>query len=442
VSDKPNAAQKLRIEQFLDGQFCLIVEPSSSFASSIQACLRTLGIPPTRILMARRMEDARRMIESHKPRMLITEYQIGAHFGLELVDFQDKVYKGPFKVVFIATKNSSDSAVAEAAEEQVDAFLLKPFSADDFNAKLNEVLERKTNPSPYMTAIEAAKKMLDAKQFPQAAQKFIEAKPHTPKPSLACYYAGHSFLLAGDRIKALKEFQEGLQHQALHYKCLVGAFDVLIAEKRYDEAFGYVKTIKDHYPLTPKRLSQIFVVCIMSQNFADVKQYYEKYQELETRSPELTKVVSMALFAAGKHYLEAKNVPEAVSVFDVASLSVGRNFQFMDKIISEMIKYQANKEAAQFLAKISVNDRGTTDYNRLAFKVDAVTLGKEQVVEKGRQLILTGGGSPEIYELVVRLMAEAGKITLAEGVISRALTDFPDMRAALYKILETASVSK
>ncbi len=328
--------------------------------------------------------------------------------------------------------------MAESAEEQVDAFLLKPFSAEDFSVKLNEVLDRKINPSPYMVACEEGKKLLEYKQFDKAAAKFISAKPLVDKPSFACYFAGQSFLQAGDRVRALVEFQEGLGHQPLHYKCLIGAFDVLITEKRYNEAFDFVKLLKDNYPLTPRRLSQIFIVSVLSHHFDDVKTYYGKYLELEQRTPEMTKVVSMALYTAGKHYLEKQDKAEAVAVFELGATSVGRNFQFMEKVVDEMIKASAFTEAQAFAAKVSMSDRGTPAHNRLAFKVDAVTLDKNQVVERGRKLIMTGEGTPEIYELVVRIMAETGKTTLAESVIARAVADHPEMRASLYKILESS----
>ncbi|MGE0527646.1 MAG: hypothetical protein AB7G93_09205 [Bdellovibrionales bacterium] len=430
---------KASIETFLGNQFCLIVEPSAAFSSNIQACLKSVGVAPTRILIARRYEDARRMIEAHKPCLLVTEYEVEKHFGLSLVELQEQVFKGPVRASMIVTRNSSDSVVAEAAEEQVDAFLLKPFSVETFREKLLQVLERKANPSPYATRISEGKKLFEGKEFRKAAEIFASAKSLSDKPSLACYYTGSALLQQGDRAGALKEFQEGRKHQPLHYKCLTSEFDILVGEKRYAEAYALVPTIKDNYPLTPRRLSQIFICAVFTYKFSDLAVYFDLFCRLEHRPSDLVKVVSMALFTAGKYFVEKNAMDEAMQMFDRGATVAGRSLAFLQKVVDELLKAKAYKEAQIVLGKALQSDRGTPEYNRLGFRVDMFVLRKDQLIEKGRKLIMTGEGNPEIYEIVVKLMAEEGKVTLAEAVINRAIADFPNMRAALYTILENSA---
>ena len=126
------------------------------------------------------------------------------------------------------TKASSDSAVAEAAEEQLDAYIVKPFSAFDLEKRLMEVIKRKMQPSTYIQKIREGKDLVKNKQFVEARPVFSDAKKLSSKPTLACFYLGDCFLELKDFTNARKEFSEGRSHNELHYKCLTGEFDCLM----------------------------------------------------------------------------------------------------------------------------------------------------------------------------------------------------------------------
>lgn len=425
-----------QLTQFLGQEKCLIVEPSPAFASSMQACLQRMGVPAGSVQIARKFEDAKRMIAELKPRILVTEYEVDRQFGLALIELHEKLWEENQRISMVVTRNSSDAVVAEAAEEQVDAFILKPFSPETFDQKLLVALERKMNPTPYIQKINEGKVKRAGKELDGAIDLFLSAKPMNEKPTLACFYAGDTYRMKGDHQRALQEFREGRKHQPLHYKCIVAEFEGLLEEKRYKEAFELVAPLKANYPLTPKRLAQIFMTTIFTLRFEDIGDYYELYQRLDQRSAELIKVASMALFTAGRFYLQNKNLPKALELFDKSILTASRNLQHLDRVISELIRAGATREAQEFLSKAQGSDIGSPEYNRLSFKVDQFVLGKDQLIERGRKLVMSGEGSPEIYEIVVRLMAANGKTTLAEAVIARALQTHPDMRAKLYQILE------
>lgn len=424
------------IVQFLQGQSCLIVEPSQAFSSSIQACLSRMGVPADSIVVARRMEDARVMIRERKPKLLITEYQIGAAFGLELVEAQEKLYDESARISMVVTKDMSDSVIAEAAEEQVDAFIIKPFSPDVFAKKLLAVLERKLNPSLYSQQIKRGKDHLLAKRYNEAIKEFVGAKALFPQPTLACFYAGEAYRQMGNPAQALVEYREGRKFQSLHYKCLVAEFDVLVSQTRYKEAYELIEPIKKNYPLSPKRLSQIFVTAVFALHFDEVGEYHELLLKLEQRPPELVKVASMALFTSGRHYLEKREIAKALPFFDKSLMVANRALAFLDRVVSELIRVGAKTEAQDFFAKALPSDIGSSEYNRLSLKVDQLVLSKDQLIEKARKLVMAGEGNEEIFTMVVRWMAEEGKVTLAETVIQRAIDQNPDLRAPLYKILE------
>lgn len=427
------------IIEFLKNQNCLIVEPSSTFSSSIQASLQTLGVKAEQILIARKFEDARRMIRDYKPKVLVTEYEMNGGLGLALIEEQEKHFQESDRLSIIVTKNSSDSAIAEAAEEQVDAYVLKPFSADSFRERMMEVFAQKVNPSEYVQRIREGKRHFDLKDFARAADEFLGAKPFDEKPTLACFYAGQSFLAMGDMSRALAEYQEGRRHQPLHYKCLTGEFEGLMSEKKYAEAYDLSIVIRQNFPVTSARLGQFFIAAVFTHHFDDLPGYYELFQKLEHRTPWLIELTSLAFLTAGKFSLSRKDLSRACEYFDTGILVSARAVKFVGMVVDELIQANAVDQAAQFLSKVSPDAVGGPEHTQLSFKIDRFALPLEQLVERGRKIVTAGLGTPELYEQIVAIMAEAGKTALAETVINRAVAEHPEMRDGLYKLLEDRS---
>lgn len=429
-----------QIRSFIDTGHCLIVEPSQSFSSSLQASLSEMGIPASQISIARKFHDARRLVKELKPKLLVTEYDLPPEgLGLGLIELQEELVDERHRISIIVTKNSSDSAVAEAAEGSVDAFILKPFSTDSFRQKLIEIFQRKMNPSPYQKKLKEGQEKSLERAFEQALQAFGDAKGLDEKPTLACFYSGSVYQQLGQVEKAVAEFQLGLKYQPLHYKCLIGEFEAFIGAKDYPRAYGLVSIIRENYPVTSKRLEQILKAAVFTYNFADLESCYELYTRLETRSPELMKLMSLALFTGGKFYLQKKEITQAMVLFDLAMTVQGREIQFMEKVFDELMKNALLQEADLVLSKVPPSEVGGKVHAQMRFRLDQRILPSDKLLERGRKMINDGYGSPEIYELVVSMMAKADKRTLAESMISHAVRDFPEMRAKLYALLETKS---
>lgn len=136
---------------------CLIVEPSLPFALVLQACMEQQGIPRNHITICRRYEDAKKHIEKTPPAILVTEYDLSVGMGLTLIEMQEEMFPENKRVSIVVTGNSADSAIAEAAEGAVDAYILKPFSPELFRKKVAEVLDKKNNPSKYMQWVQSGR---------------------------------------------------------------------------------------------------------------------------------------------------------------------------------------------------------------------------------------------------------------------------------------------
>lgn len=425
------------VSQFLADHSALIVEPSSAFINIIQLNLVQLGMKPEKIFCARTIPDAQIILSEFKPQIIITEYKIGDYFGLSLFEKMKQLSGQEDRISIIVTKDSSDNAVAEAAEAQLDAFIVKPFSASDFKRKFVQILNRKRSPSEYALKIKDGKSALIENDLDKALKLFKQAKFLNSKPVLACYYLGSCHLGLKDYDMARVYFSEARALNPLHYKCLVSEFESYMEENKYDQAYELVELILHHYPVTSARLGKFFIAAFYSSNFSELAKLYELFVSLDYRPPLLVKLVSLALMAAGKFFVRKKDMKQALIYFEKTCTSCARDITYIEKITDELLHCGEALEASKFLKYVKSEDHGSAVYAQLNFKVRYHTLDKPSVLELGRKVIFENKSSPEVLKLVVELAIKMNKFILAEELIAKGSEMHPQMRRDLYDLLET-----
>jgi len=435
-------AEHAELLKFLDNSPCLIVDASHASSWTLQTVLLEMGVPSDRVTILRKFEEAKTFIANKKPKLLIADHHLDKNVGLALVEQLEKILESHQRICMVVAHSPTEAAVAEAAEGHVDGYFVKPFSSEAFRSRLGGIVLRKLNPSPYSVKLEEGRKFLSAEQLPGAVKEFMAAKPLDPKPTLACFFAGHTYQKMGDINRALDEFKQGRGFQNIHYKCLVGEFELHIAQKRYKDAYELVELLKANYPLSPKRLGQMFMAAVFNMRFEDVATFFDLFQQLDQRSDELTKIASSALFAAGKHFIEKKEVKKAIEIFQKGFIVSSLDMHYLEKVVGELLKNKSSNEAAEFLMKAPQRAKGTLQFNVLSLRVDFTTQKREEAVERARKTLLENKLPPDIIEQMVKFMAESDKATLAEGVITRAAHYYPEIRAKLYKILEETKPKK
>jgi CheY-like chemotaxis protein len=428
----------LNIAQYLAETRCLVVEPSAPFLQNITACLVSLGAQKANIQYAMRIEDALPQVDQFRPKLVILEYQIGERFGLEIVEKVDRLVGEQNRVVIFATRNGSDSAVAEAAEEQIDAYILKPFSMGDFKVKLEETILKKMQPSNYLQKIRAGKNAIDKGDLDQALKEFADAKTLNSKPSLAFYYSGSIFEMKKQPDLAVMDYKKGLRITPLHYKCLMGEFDALYNEKKFQEAQSLVDDIRKNYPVSPQRFGKILVTAVYSKSLGDLPSLYKIFQAYSNRPPELVKMTIATLKLAARVMLKDGQLEKAVEYFDMGCMASHLSWDYMNDAIRELLKAGAIVGADEIYKKTPRQYHTREDYQILGFYIRTKMGGAHQeLFESGRKLMATlSKGEPEFYKILIELSMLAGKRLMAEDIINRAVTEFPDLRQELYAIIE------
>lgn len=426
-----------QIIQYLSNKTVLILDSSRSFATAISRVLCDLGCQPSQIYKETKFKKAvHTNLANDKPEIVVSEYEVEDGFGLELASMQANYVKNPNDRMFImVTANSNDSAVAEAADEEIDAYVLKPFTIEQLQKILVTTIKNKLFPSKYQLALQEGKRHLEEKNYSKAQEVFLEAKGIEKKPALACYYFGFSSEKQNHEDLALESYREGQGYNPIHYKCLQGELDILLKRKSNKEAYEVVKTLNQYFPISPKRLGNLFVLAIYTNNYRDLEKYYENFVKLDRREESLVKVVVAGMLAGGKLVLREGNVESAIIFFKKGATAAQRAPGYLRKVIEAFVKNGFFQEAEIFLAMFDPNDMNGGDYAEADFLIAQSILPSEQLIEKCKSMIFSDLATPDVYRIAVGLLVEMERTTAAEDIIYKSMTQYPFLKKELYSLL-------
>ena len=427
------------LQKYVAAKKVLIAEPSVPFSTVIQQTMVAMGCQMENIFKEADLRRALHLVERERPEIIISEYNLGTQFGLELAEKQSHIHPDHKERIFIlVTRNASDSAIAEAAEEEVDGYILKPFNLNQLQETFLEVMHKKMNPSEYVVKIHEGRDLLNGKDLKNAFSTFTQARKMDPKPSLACYYQGFTKKLDQDPEAALKYFREGKAFNPLHYKCLQAEFDILFEQKKEQEAYEVIKVINGSYPVSPNTLAKMFLLAIYTYNYKDIEKYYEIFTQLDRRSEDLIKIVSAALYSAGRFCLKENDVSQACEFFRKGVTVAQRDRAYLFKVITTLLKLDQHEEVEKFITLFEPDDRDSMEYRQIEFELMKSQAETPKIVEKGRQLIAEGQASEDVFRTVVKALIEMNKPLMAEEVIFKAGKEFPEMKNELYQIIKSA----
>jgi CheY-like chemotaxis protein len=423
-------AEILRVlKEYLSNNSVLIVDSVSSARVNLAATLAKLGAMRQKMSLVGSMDEARREILKLKPKVVFTDFMIGAESGLDLLQDQKASYTPEElkETTFVlVTGNASQSTVARAAEEDVDTFVIKPYTLDTLKIALANAIRLKFSPSKYMQLIEAGKEELFKSNYDRAIAIFEEAMGEHDQPTLACFYYGQAEFMKTALDDAQKKYTQGLSFNKIHYKCMVGMYDLLMSQKKYHEAYDIIKRLSQYFPANPKRLASVLRLAIITEHFEDMEGYYRIYLKITDRTDELTKYMCSALLVTGKYYLRKKIRSRALELFEAAAISGGGKTHFIAYIIDALVDFKMRDPADQFLVRMGKISTDSTDYLVSKFLISTLFEDTLSSIQMGRNLIKDGHETASVYEKLISQSVKGEYFDEAEALFQSACKRWPD----------------
>ncbi|MGE3609091.1 MAG: response regulator [Bacteriovoracaceae bacterium] len=365
-------SQKDVLKKFMETNEVLIVDKNPGSRNRLLKIMYDLGWKRHMIHTAGNISEVISLIETKKIGVVLSDYMIGGGSGFDLFKLlRSKDPNNKELCQILVTANISQSAVAKAAEEEVDSFIIKPYTVQSIQESLVSCITAKIKPSPYMLKVEEGKSLIAQGKFKEAIDVLKEATKLNDKPALALFYIGQAEYLTELVENAQGSYKQGLTFNNIHYKCLVGLFDIFISQGKLHEAYHVVKKIAKYFPANPDRLAQIIRLSVQTGNFEDMQFYYEIFTSLEERTTQMINYIGAGMYIAGKHYLINQNTTVALQYFDNIAVSCSEFTKFLRAMIIVLVDYEKADEAQKFMKRFPAGSKDSEDFLICDFLISA-----------------------------------------------------------------------
>jgi len=414
------------LHDFLSTRKILIVDSNGPARAGMARMLVGLGAKSKNLTLVADYEVAREIMHAQPPEVIVTEYNINKGNGLDLANEFNKTRIAEQTLFVMITSNSSQSIVSEAAEENVDIYVLKPYTMNYLLERLTRAIKDKSHPSPYSKAINDGKRYLTDAKLDEALHEFNRAIPLNPVPCLAYYYRAQVEIEQVMLDLAEQSLRAGLSFNEVHYKCLTGLFDLLLERNKSKEAYSIVQQLSA-FPLNPKRLSKVIELAVKTANYRDIEKYYDAFKEIEFRDDEVIKHICAALVVSGRMLFQKGDLYRAADLLKKASVSAAGRPNILLEIVVTLVLNDFIPDAEQTIKRFPPDTQTEFQYQVANFMVaHAVGANAWQYVTWLRKQIEHGTNDPIVYYWTIASLQASGKADLAEDYLATSSHRWPD----------------
>ena len=330
MSDDHVNPRKMTFEQFMNEAKILIVDENFTYRVALKQTLVSYGAMNNNIVATKTVREAKTLMDATHFHIVFSDFLLKDGIGTSLIgEHKDFIF-------ILVSSLASQAAVAKAAEVEVDQFIFKPYSQIHLRTVLEGVIKVYNDPSESNLFIEDGKEFLSMGEFDKAAMMFEKAKNDPASFARASSYLGEISKIKNELEGAFRNFREGLSATEVHFRCLMGMFNVLQQTGRMEEAYSVLKDIVLYFPECPDRLIQGIDLAIKTKKFVDIEEFFEVFKLMYEKPEKLLNYMGSGLLVNGHYHLRHENESAAMESF-VRGISVGQGHDKFTMYVREKL---------------------------------------------------------------------------------------------------------
>src|SRR3989338_1921211 len=233
----------------------LIVDDMANMRRTIRNMLRYVGYEF--ISEAENGEMAISKMKTERVDFIICDWNMPVMSGIEFLQKvkENEKYKDiPFLMV---TAEVDATYIVQAAETDVDGYIIKPFVAKTLQEKINAMLERRANPSEIDNLINRAIEYTNNGMFKEAISLYEHALSLNPKSARIRYSIGQIYEKMGMDDKALHYYEDAYKNNPQYIKVHQNIGDLYMKKGETDKAAEVLENAVKISPNNPHRQAQL-----------------------------------------------------------------------------------------------------------------------------------------------------------------------------------------
>jgi tetratricopeptide (TPR) repeat protein len=397
-----------RIQGFLGDGWILVIEPNGNYRASIKQFLANLKI--TKVVFAVNPQEAMRALHFGQKRwaLLMAEWNLPDTNGLQLlrsIRAEEKFRELPF--VLTSVENLKRDVVL-AGEVGVDAYLLKPFSYEEFAAQLDVVARSRLPENNINRQIEEAEEALAAGDLDRASSLFQRIVSEKNDSARALHGMARIAEAKGLIDEAVALLSRAIGFNSSYIEAYRALLDIHVARKNHAEVlnvglalhrfspdnptyclrvayaylslnqlddserfFGRTIRLSPRLAVAFKGLGDVFV---LRSDYDAAMRHYHKALDLDARDTGILNAIALAYVRIGKvqegiqKYLAALRIdPEDVRILFNVGYAYERIGEFLQareyyvKALSVDAAFEKPKNRLKLIEGKSVVEQGTSE---------------------------------------------------------------------------------
>ncbi len=285
----------------------LIVDDMKPMRQSLRAMLKLIR-PTWRIVEAPDGREAWRMIERGEAPVdfIVSDWNMPHLSGTELlhrVRSNRATRHIPFLMI---TAEANKEIVAEAAENDVDAYLTKPFVTATLEKKIAELLYNAAHPSPLARLLQRIEELEEAGQIDEAVKLAEQAVALGKRSSRPYRILGRLHLKRGDRATARKWLEKAVAMNQLDVASFHLLGRIATDEGNLDAAIGYFARAMDINPRHADRAIEFASLLARKKEHRRAEKVFRLVLRAHQHDPDRCQEIAQHCFDLGLFDLAAK----------------------------------------------------------------------------------------------------------------------------------------
>lgn len=296
----------------IDKMNVLIVDDMENMCKSIRNMLKILNFGSSYSIFY----DGRKALKELKDKhfdLAIIDWNMPAMKGIELLDHirTDKKFRD--MPVIMITAESNKEIVAEAAESDIDAYILKPLTVKSLEDKVTSVIESHNNPPEFLTLLKEARETAENGDLDKAIEIAKKAVTSEPKSSRPIRILGSLFFQKNDLVNAEKCFLRAVKMNRLDVFAFHHLGEIYLKKNDIENAGKFFERAMKISPRHYKRAFNFAKILLSNGNIGKAKTLFNKVFEL-CEDPDKQKEEVAFLYLQNNYHDEALHLFEDLEI--------------------------------------------------------------------------------------------------------------------------------
>lgn len=332
----------------------LVVDDLSNMRKTLRNMLRYIGFE--NIEEADDGDTGLKKLNESKFDMVVADWVMPRVSGIEMLRMareQPNLKDVPFLMV---TAEVDAGQIVQAAETEVDGYIIKPFVAKTLEEKILAILHKKKNPSELQLLFQKSEAAQE-KGDPKEALRFLEkAQELNPKSARTRQAMGAIYEKMGDLDKAEELYKEAALVNPQFVKVHQSLGELYEKKGEPEKAAKAIEAAVEISPNNPDRLTLLGKVYLENGNLEKAEELFKAAVKHDPKNPDRQTAIGEIFLKAGLEDKAAESfqgsleLKQDVNVYNRLGIALRRKGKFKEAILEykKALKVDPNDEVIYY----------------------------------------------------------------------------------------------